>query len=394
MKNKIIYDLKGKIKINVKGKNINRFIMRLHKNKIEILKCNYKTKEEIDIIIYEKDYETIEKIKTIYNIEKLNTYGIIKIKKKLNLNKYLIISIIIGLITLKTLTSVIFDIEIIYNEEETRKFIKEELKKYGIKEKTLKKNYHQIEKIKEDLINKYKDKIEWIEIETKGTKYIVRLEKRIIKEKETELQNRNIISKKDAIIKEIKAEHGQIIKEINTYVKKGDIIISGNITDNETIKNTLPAEGKVFGEVWYEINITYPFIYQETKELNNKKNIYVIKLLNKNIELFNKNKLKTRKIQEQNIITNNLLPISLVKQKQTETQEIEQILTIDEALKQAELKGIDKIKENLKDDEYIINYKILNTNIKERELELNIFFSVYENITEYEIIQEENSNNE
>ena len=390
MKNKIIYQLKSKIKLSITGKNINRFIMRLHNNKIEILKCNHINKEKINIIIYEKDYKKLEEIKTIYNIEKINTYGIIKIKKKLNINKYLIISIMLGIIILKTLSSIIFDIEIVYNDKETRDFLRQELKNYGIKEKTFKKNYHQIEKIKEDLINKYKDKIEWVEIETKGTKYIVRLEKRIIKEKEEETKNRNIISKKDAIIKEIKAEHGQIIKEINSYVKKGDTIISGNIMDNEVIKNTVPAEGVVYGEVWYEINITYPFVYQETKKLENTKEVYVIKFLNKNIELFNKNKFKTKKIKEKNIISNNLLPISIVKQNQTETEEIQELLTIDEAIKKASDKGIEKIKSNLKEHEFIINYKILNTNIKENELELSMFFSVYENITEYQEITNEN----
>ena len=388
MKNKIIYQLKNKIKLSITGKNINRFIIRLHKNKIEILKCNKINKEKINIIIYEKDYETIEKIKTIYNIEKLNTYGIIKIKKKINLNKYLIISIILGLIILKVLTSIIYNVEIIYNDQETIRFLRQELKSYGIKEKTFKKNYKQIQKIKEDLINKYKDRIEWIEIETKGTKYIVRLEMRIIKEKEDQLENRNIIAKKEAIIKEIKATDGQIIKEINSYVKKGDVIISGNIMDNETIKNTVPAQGIVFGETWYEINITYPFVYQETKELNNKKNIYVIKFLNKNIEL-TRNKFKTKKIKEKQLIKNNLLPIAIVKQNQIETEEIEQVLTTDEAIKKAEEKAVEQIKSNLKEKEFIINYKILNTNIKESELELNIFFSIYENITEYETIQNE-----
>lgn len=392
MKNKIIYQLKSKIKLSIKGKNINRFIIRLHKNKIEILKCNYINKEKVNIIIYEKDLEKLESIRTIYNIEKLNTYGMIKIKKKLNLNKYLIISIILGLIMLKTLTSIIFKIEIIDTDKEMVEFLKQELKNYGIKEKTFKKNYHQIEKIKEDLLNKYKDKIEWLEIETKGTKYIVRIEKRIIKEDKEKLENRNIIAKKEAIIKDIKATNGQIIKEINSYVKKGETIISGNIYDNETIKNTVPAEGIVFGETWYETKITYPFVYQETKETNNKKDVYVIKFLNKNIELFNKNKYKTKKIQEKTLLKNNLLPIQLVKQNQTETIEIEQILTIEEAIKKAEEKALDEIKKNLKEDEYIIDYKVLNTNIKQNELELNIFFTIYENITDYKPIEEKLNN--
>lgn len=386
MKNKIIYDLKSKIKINIRGKNINRFIMRLHNNKIEILKCIQKNKEEIDIIIYEKDYEKLKKIKTIYNIEKINTYGIIKIKKQLNINKYLIISMILGLIIIKTLTSMIFKIEIIYNDQETINFIRNELKQYGIKEKKFKKTYKEIQTIKESIINKHRDKIEWLEIETLGTKYIVRLEMRKLEEKKEEKQNRNIIAKKDAIIKKIKAEHGQIIKEINSYVKKGDIVISGNILDNEIIKDTIPAEGVVFGEVWYETKVTYPFAYKETKELNNQQEIYVIKILNKEIEL-TKNKYKTKKIEEKNILSNNLLPIKLVKQKQIETEEIEEILTTDEAIQKATEKAINQMKTTLKEKEYIINYKILNTNIKESELELNIFFSIYENITDYETIE-------
>lgn len=386
MKNKIIYDLKSKIKINIRGKNINRFIMRLHNNKIEILKCIQKNKEEIDIIIYEKDYEKLKKIKTIYNIEKINTYGIIKIKKQLNINKYLIISMILGLIIIKTLTSMIFKIEIIYNDQETINFIRNELKQYGIKEKKFKKTYKEIQTIKENIINKHRDKIEWLEIETLGTKYIVRLEMRKLEEKKEEKQNRNIIAKKDAIIKKIKAEHGQIIKEINSYVKKGDIVISGNILDNEIIKDTIPAEGVVFGEVWYETKVTYPFAYKETKELNNQQEIYVIKILNKEIEL-TKNKYKTKKIEEKNILSNNLLPIKLVKQKQIETEEIEEILTTDEAIQKATEKAINQMKTTLKEKEYIINYKILNTNIKESELELNIFFSIYENITDYETIE-------
>lgn len=387
MKNKIIFQLKNKVKLSITGKNLNRFIIRLQKNNIEILKCTQKTKEKINIIIYEKDYEKIQQIKTIYNIEKLNTYGMIKIRKKIIRNKYLIISLIIGLIILKTLTNIVFNIQIIHNDNDVRIFLKEELKKYGIKEKTFKKNYKQIQTIKQEIINKYKDKIEWLEIETKGTKYIIRVEMRIIKETEEKPNNRNIVAKKDAIIKQIQATKGQIIKETNMYVKKGDIIISGNIYDNETIKDTLAADGIVYGETWYEISVTYPYVYNEKKTLENKNQVYVLKIFNKNIELFNKHPFKNKEIKEKILLKNNVVPIQLTKQNQTEIEVIEQILTVDEAIKKAEEKAISEMTSKLKENEYIINYKILNTNVKENELQLNIFFSIYENITEYQTIE-------
>ena len=391
MKNKIIYILKSKIKLNIKGKNINRFITRLYNNKIEILKCIYKNKEEMDIIIYESDLKKLEKIKTIYNIERLNTYGLIKIKTRINTNKYIIISIVLGYFFLKVLSNIIFDVEVIYNDEGTRNFIREELRQYGIKEKTFKKSYNKIQNIKEDILNKYKDKIEWLEIESIGTKYIVRLELRILPEKKEIDQNQNVIAKKDARIIEIKATSGQILKEVNNYVKKGDVVISGNIYDNETIKTTVPADGVVYGEVWYDVSVTYPFAYAEEKELQTKKDVYVLKILNKNIELFNFKPYKNKKIEEKILFKNNLIPIQFIKQKQTEVEVVDQILTVDEASNLALSKALDKIKENLKEKEYIISYKILNTNIKESELELNIFFSVCEDITDYEIIVHEDN---
>jgi len=392
MKNKLIYVLKSKIKLKIIGKNINRFIIRLNNNNIEILKCDYINKEEVNVVVYYKDYKKINEIKTIYNIEKIDSFGIIKIKKKIKINKYLIISIIFGYIILKILSNIIFNIEIIYNDQEIRNFLKNELQQYGIKEKTYKKTYEQIEKIKEEILNKYKDKIEWLEIETKGTKYIVRVELRKINEKQPKTENRNIVAKKDAVIKEIKAINGQIVKEINNYVKKGEIIISGNIYADEVLKNTTAAEGTVFGETWYEISVTYPFAYSETKETNNKKTVYTLKLFNKNIELFNFKPYKNKKIEEKILLKNNIIPIALVKQNQIEQEVIDQILTTDEALNKALEKAYEKINNNLKEREYIINYKILNTNIKESELELNIFFSVYENITDYQTIIKEELN--
>ena len=83
------------------------------------------------------------------------------------------------------------------------------------------------------------------------------------------------------------------------------------------------------------------------------------------------------------------MPLSFVIQNQSEQIVIEDILTKDDALVKAEQLGVRKIKNNLKDGEYIIYYKVLNSNIKDDNLELNMFFSVYEDITDYEVIVDE-----
>ena len=81
----------SKISLNIKGKNINRFIKKLKNNKIDLIKIKYKNKNEANIIIFKKDYNKVKKIKSIYDITEEEVFGILKIKKNLIKNKHLII---------------------------------------------------------------------------------------------------------------------------------------------------------------------------------------------------------------------------------------------------------------------------------------------------------------
>ena len=71
---------------------------------------------------------------------------------------------------------------------------------------------------------------------------------------------------------------------LKTYLKKGDIIVSGYIYLNDSIKETVSADGTVMGECWYTVTITYPFKYYEEKKTGNNNNSIVIRLLKKEIE--------------------------------------------------------------------------------------------------------------
>ena len=158
-----------------------------------------------------------------------------------------------------------------------------QLKNNGINLYKFKKSYIEINKIKKNILSKYINEIEWIEIENIGTKYIIRYEPRIINEKKDNNTLRNIIAKKSAVIKDMYISSGEVVKSKNTYVKKGDVIVSGYISLNDNIKDTISSEGKVYGECWYNVTVTYPYRYYEEIVTGNSKKIFVIKFLNKEI---------------------------------------------------------------------------------------------------------------
>ena len=378
----MIEKLISKISLNIKGKNINRFIKRLRTKKIEILSLKYKNPNEADIIIYKKDYETVLKIKSIYDVTELDVFGLIKIKRKIKISKHLIVLTLIAFAIFLFFTHVIFDVEVIHSNKDIRNLLLNELKAEGIKKLSFKKSCNEISKIKEKILNKYPDKIEWLEIEENGTKYTVRVEERnIVKENENNTP-RNIVAGKDGVLKKVIAEKGDIVKDMNDYVKKGDMIINGELIFNEKVTGKVRAEGKVYAEVWYVTKTEYPFATYTETETGKTKDVYTIKFLNHTFE-FTLHKFKTKKIEEEDIVKHPLIPLKLVKQKQKETKVTDQNLTVEEAIDKAKEKAENDIKKNLSKDEYIIRSKYLKSTVKESIVEVEMFFAVYEDITDY-----------
>lgn len=384
----MIEKFKSKVALNVKGKNINRFIKKLTARKINILSLKYIDKNEVKLIIYKEDLETVLKIKSIYEVYEEDVFGYLKIKRTFMINKHLIIFLLVGFSIFIFLTNVVFDIEVVHSNKEIRGLIKDELNERGIKKYTLKKSFKNLEKIKEDILNAYPDRLEWLEIEEVGTKYIVRAEEREIVTKKDNKVPRNLVAKKDAVIKKVTASSGVIVRNTDDYVKKGDVIVNGEvILQEEKTMGKVRALGKAYGEVWYVIKTEYPFAYYEEKETGKKKESYNIKFLNKDIELGFK-KFKNKKVEEDVILSHPLLPIKLVHQKQKEVKVISDVLTFDEALVKAQEHSIKKMKNSLKKDEYIIRSKYLKSSMKENTVEVTMFFAIYEDITEYRDIDD------
>ena len=96
MKNGFFGKMTSKVKLNIKGKNIERFIKRLRSNQIDLLNITYLNYHEVNIVIYKKDYDKLIELKTIYDVTMVDIYGIIKIKEVVSIYKYVVSFIILG----------------------------------------------------------------------------------------------------------------------------------------------------------------------------------------------------------------------------------------------------------------------------------------------------------
>ena len=146
---------------------------------------------------------------------------------------------------------------------------------------------------------------------------------------------------------------------------------------DEEVKAFVNAKGKVYAEIWYNVNIEFPLKYTEKKYTNNKKKTLYIKLLDKYIS---KNKYKNFERKSLISLKNKMLPFEMGIENQREVKIINDKYTIEEAKSKAILKAKEQILQALDKDEYISSQKTLNFYAKDSKIVLDIFFSCYEEI--------------
>ena len=392
MKKKLLYIFSSNVKIRVSGRNINLFIKRLIKNNINVIRVIPVSYKEVLLIVDYNDIEKIDRIKSIYRVEIVKYYGKLRLLRFIKKNIFIISFLIIGIIMIYILSNIIFSIDIIHSNSNIISLVDSELKSHGIKKYSFVKSYKEIEKIKKDILEGNRDNLEWLEIIRNGTKYIVRVEERIINKDNNSSNNYSIVAKKNAVIKSITAYSGEKVKEVNTYVKKGEEVISSYVTmpNNERVFSS--ANGKVIGEVWYNVSVDYPYYYNEVLYTGKKRRVISFNILNKSYSLFNFKKYKSFDINRKYIYKSSIIPVSLSIDYEYETKIINDIYTYDTAKEKAIMVAKDKLKEKYKDiidiDKVIITYEEETSSM----ISLNLFITCNEDITEYkEVIEEDNS---
>ena len=364
------------VRIYVDSEGINLINYLIYNNiYYEDLICN---KNGYILTVNIDDYK---KISRRYKCEIIRYYGKNYFINFLTVNKYLLISFIIGLFLLHLLTSTIFKININTSDVSLKKVINEALIDNGIEMYKRKKSFDELLSIKEKILNENRDVLEWIEISEKGCTYNIDVTKRVKKERNDEEKILNdVIASKDGKILSIVVENGVKAKDINDYVKKGDILISGNVVKNEDTVYLTNAKGKVYAEVWNTVNITIPFNYIEYVNTGRKVNHYYLDMFNHEFTLIGKynnpNVIKTKSI----ILDKPYLPFKLYKEEMKIYKYKEFNISVDEAYNEAIKRSEEKIKQTLNDDEYIISKKVLKKEVFSSKIKLEIFFKIYQNI--------------
>lgn len=381
------------VEISITGRNPRLFIKRHFYNKIKY--SNYKeiSHNQITLKIRYVDYLLIKEKSSIYEISVIKLYGPIRYKVLIKSKFTFFIAFLISIIYLFLISNLTFDVQIVHNDKSIRTLIKDNLEENGISKYRLIPDFNTRKKIIDKIIKNNKDKIEWLEIERNGSKLTVKVTERKVNTKEESDEPRHIIAKKSGILMKIEAESGVILKKINDYVAAGETVISGDIIKDETVKGQVHAKGKIYAETWYLVNIEYPLNYNETIYLNEVKNNLVINFMNNEFSL--RKNYESVYLEKKNVlIKSKVFPFNVIIEKQRKTKVRTQKYSVKQATKKALELAEKKIRKKLDLDEYIISKKTLNFTSNNSKIEVDVFFKVCEDITDYKDVDKSLLNKE
>ena len=149
----------NKYKLLIVGKNPKRFLDNLISLKISLYDVKL-TDKELTIVVDLDDYDKILKLKTSYKIKVIDYYGLVKYENILKKYNVFFICLIIGLVLIKVLSSIIFDIDIEHPKSEIRELVLADLEEFGISKYHFKVSYDEKEKIIKKILHKETDRLE------------------------------------------------------------------------------------------------------------------------------------------------------------------------------------------------------------------------------------------
>ena len=370
--------------INVKTSDYYKLVLKLrncdinfYDSKINNNNCLLKVTKE--------DYEKLKKYLISYKVNKFSDTGIYKLKNIIKNKLVFIISLIIGIILLFIANNLVFKIEIVSNDKKITKIVQKSLDKYNLEVLSFKKNHFDMEKIVEKMLDDNKDYIEWLEIRYDGLKMIVEVTKKVNEDIKEDNGICNIIAKADAKIINYTLKSGEALVAINQYVYKGDVLISGIIKHNEEIKNTLCADAIVYGEVWYKVNIEVPFESEEYIDTGKSKYNFNVKINNNNYKIL-KSSFKKISESKEELYKLNDFKIELVKEKELKLKKVK--LSEKEAFDKGIRLVTEKINLKLKDNEEILEKKVLKKIVNDSTMVLDIFVVTKEDIAKQVLVKE------
>ncbi|MFH5182772.1 sporulation protein YqfD [Paenibacillus sp. TAB 01] len=387
MKSSILLSLRGYVLIEVKGRRLEALINKIIEQGGTVWDIRLLGDSRAELFILLKDFFRLRPWlkETGCRVHVLKRFGAPFMLDKLEKRKFFAVGLICFFIGIYLLSSVVWQVRVEGNETISTTQILEAAKKEGLYKMQWKYRLRDADVLSKSLQNDL-PQAAWVGVEIHGTHIIIKVVEATIPEKPPLASPRHLVASKNALVTSIFAEKGKPIVKANTYVRKGDILISGIIGD-ELHQQTVVAAGEVKGLVWYSPTVEVPLTQRYKVYTGETKKRFYLVLGNRGLQLTGYGKLpfeQYESIPERKTLQwrNWSLPVGWINEKLMATSEVERPIDPQEA----KSLGIEQAKAEILSlagkDSKIVSEKILHEKTENGKVYMEVHLEVEESITQ------------
>lgn len=386
MRSPIVAYLRGSVKVEVRGKRQHELINQLIAKKMTIWNIKPLPNGTTRLELFISDFFRLRTLlkETGCRIHIIERYGFPFFVARIGRRKFFAAGMIFFVLGLYLLSSIVWEVNVEGNERIDRQTVIAAAKKHGIYPMQWKFRMSSPAELSKQLLSELPD-ASWIGVNIVGTKVHIKVVESTMPEKRPLLSPRHLVSTSDAVVTKIVAEQGRPRVQPNTRVKRGDVLISG-ILGNEEQQRIVVAKGTVYGLVWYEYAIEVPLKLNYKVYTGNWHTRKYATFGNRGLRLtgYGKPKYEHQEIIEQRSglhWRDVKLPIGWLEEKVMEVNIVEQTLQPEEAKAIALQQARAELLLVAGEDAEIKEQKILHERTESGKVYMKVLFEVNQQIT-------------
>ncbi len=358
--------IRGYVIIVVEGYFLEKFVNICTRRHILLFDISRQKNSKMTLKVSIKGFRMLRPIakKTGCRVRILKKHGLPFLINRYRGRKTFLLGAALFVVLFYIMTSFVWTIEITGNEKIETQLIIEKLASMGVKPGVLKYRINS-EKVADRIIMDVNG-LSYVSVVVRGTKVKVEVAEGVDVPPMVPLSEPcDIVAGKDGVIKSIVVKAGQAAVKEGDTVKKGQILVSGNvpIKNMENNPRMVHAIGNILARTWYESTQPVELRVVEKIRTGRKKDNISLFLFSKKINLFNKKvsysnyeRVETEKFLS--IGENLVLPFGAVIETYYENQIIEADVSLEEAKENAANAAYRKALEDIPEGAQIVDRRI------------------------------------
>ncbi|MBA4493155.1 sporulation protein YqfD [Paenactinomyces guangxiensis] len=384
--------LKGKLELECYGPNLASFLNQTVQAGIWVENIHWVDEGKIKFTILVHDFFRLVALMRRNKIRMriVRKAGVPFLVNRVKRRKAFLLGIILFFFLIFLMSSFVWKIQIVGTERIPEKHVRTLLQKEGVFFGQLKARLPESKQVQYYLLSRL-PQASWVGFRIEGTRVIVTVvEKKGIEstpEAEDGYGPVDLVSRKDALVYDMRVEQGNPLVEVNDMVKKGDVLVSGKygVPDDPESGTIVGAKGKVLGEVWYESEVVVPTVQKRKVYTGFREKataVYLGRTVLRNPfgnELPYKQYETVQKVKSIQFGTWRL-PFGWVEIEYLEMKWIQKKLTEQEAANLGKRQAKEELLQKLGRDGRILEEKVLHQREENGKVYLKVHFDAIENI--------------